>query len=136
MSRFTDSLIALAMGAALACGAQAQAPSATEVKAAKDQIEANYKTARVACDQQTGNAKDICVEQAKGQRKVEQAQLDFRRSGQPADQARVAIARAEADYAVAKERCDDRSGNERALCLEDAKAVEKRAKADAKASKG
>ncbi|MGA0611721.1 hypothetical protein [Caldimonas sp. KR1-144] len=132
MSRFTHSLMALALGAAFAGGLQAQTVGTGDHKAAKDQIEASYKAAREACDQQSGNAKDVCVEQAKGQRKVEEAQLEYRRSGRPADQQKIAIARAEADYAVAKERCDDLSGNAKDVCVKDAKAAETRAKADAK----
>src|SRR5262245_56590311 len=136
MSRFTQSIVALAIGAGFACGAQAQMTmSPGDAKAAKDQIEASYKTAREACNSQSGNAKDVCVEQAKGQRKVDEAGLDCRRSGRDADRTQVAMARAEADYAVAKERCDDMSGNAKDVCVKDAKAAETRAKADAKVSK-
>ena len=136
MSRFTRSIVALAMGSAFAYGAQAQALDASGYKAAKEQVEASYKAAREACNQQSGNAKDICVEQAKGQRKVDEAQLDYRRSGRDSDRANVAVARADADYAVAKERCDDLSGNQKDVCVKDAKAAHTRAKADAKVSAG
>jgi hypothetical protein len=42
------------------------------------------------------------------------------------------VAKAEADYRVAKERCDDQAGNVKDVCLEEAKAAEAAAKADAK----
>lgn len=38
---------------------------------------------------------------------------------------------AESSYAVAKERCDDKAGNSKDVCLEEAKAVEVKALADA-----
>jgi hypothetical protein len=136
MSRYTRSIVALALGSAFAYGAQAQALGGAEYKAAKDQVEASYKLAREACNQQSGNAKDVCVEQAKGQKKVDEAQLDYRRSGKDADRSKVAMARAEAEYAVAKERCDDMAGNQKDVCVKDAKAAETRAKADAKVSSG
>ena len=45
----------------------------------------------------------------------------------------AAVDSAEADYKVAKERCDALKGNEKDVCVKEAKAVEKKAKADAKA---
>ena len=42
------------------------------------------------------------------------------------------IARAEADYAVAREKCDDKAGNEKDVCIKAAKAAEVATKADAK----
>lgn len=43
------------------------------------------------------------------------------------------VARAEADYGVAKERCDDRAGNTKDVGMKEAKSAETAAKADAKA---
>lgn len=43
------------------------------------------------------------------------------------------VDRASADYKMAREKCDSLSGNEKDVCVEEAKGVEKRAKADAKA---
>jgi hypothetical protein len=42
---------------------------------------------------------------------------------------------AEADYKVAKERCDDQAGNEKDVCVKVAKAAMVKAKADGKASR-
>jgi hypothetical protein len=47
----------------------------------------------------------------------------------------VAVAKAESTYAVAKERCDDLTGNPKAVCVKEAKAVEVKALADAKMGK-
>jgi hypothetical protein len=49
---------------------------------------------------------------------------------------KVAVAKAEAEYEVAKERCDDKSGNDKDICQKEAKATEAKAKAAAKASMG
>ena len=43
------------------------------------------------------------------------------------------VAKAEANHAVARERCDDMAGNAKDVCVKEAKAVETGAKADAKA---
>ena len=41
----------------------------------------------------------------------------------------------EADYKVAMEKCDDKAGNLKDVCIKEAKAAMKSAKADAKANK-
>lgn len=129
-STLATTLLALA-----AFGAQAQMPAA-DVKAAKERIAATYKADKAACDALKDNAKDICVEEAKGKEKVAKAELDYNRTQSASDQRKLAIAKAEADYEVAKERCDDRSGDDKSACRKEAKAAEERAKADAKARKG
>ncbi len=45
------------------------------------------------------------------------------------------MARAEAQYSVAKEKCDDLSGNPKDVSMKEAKAAETKAKADAKADR-
>ena len=104
-----------------------------QYSAHQDRIKAEYKAARASCDRMSGNAKDVCVEQAKGNEKVAEAQLQYQRSGKPADANKLAVIQAEAAYEVAKERCDDLNGADKDACVKDAKSDEARAKADAKA---
>lgn len=103
-----------------------------EYKAGKDQISATYKADKARCDALSGNAKDICVEEAKGKEKVARAELEFNYSGKPADQNKVLVAKADAAYEVAKEKCDDLSGNSKDVCVKEAKAAHTKALADAK----
>jgi hypothetical protein len=126
---------ALLASIALACAgvAQAQTMSGSEHQAAKERIEADYKVAKAACNRLTGNAADICEAEAKGQEEVARAELEHRRSGRAEDARKVALAKADAAYEVAKERCDDRSGNDRDICMKEAKAVHTRMKNDAQA---
>ena len=51
----------------------------------------------------------------------------------PKSDYKVAVAQAEADYKVAKARCDSLGGHPREVCVEEARAREKRAKAEAEA---
>jgi hypothetical protein len=44
-----------------------------------------------------------------------------------------AVHKAEADYKTAKAHCDSMKGNDKDVCIKDAKAAEKKAKAEAKA---
>ena len=123
--------VAALCAAAGSFGANMSKPDYT---AAKDRIEADYKVDRNACDKFSGNAKDICKEQAQGREKVARAELEYNDSGKPADATKVAIARADATYAVAKEMCDDKSGNAKDVCVSEAKAVHTKALTDVRLS--
>lgn len=109
------------------------AMSKEDVAAEKARIEADYKAQRSACDSLSGNQKDICVEEAKGKEKVAKAELDYRREPNARHQEKVAEARAEAQYDLAKERCDDLAGDQKDVCQKEAKAAKAKAEADAKA---
>ena len=129
MSRINMTTIAAAITLAFSAGAMAESLSKADYKAGKDRTSAEYKSAKAACGSLSGNAKDICVVEAKGKEKVARAELEA--SYKPSSKANhaVTIARAEADYSVAKEKCDDMTGNEKKTCVTDAKAAEARAKA-------
>ncbi len=131
MNRISITTIAAAITLAFSAGAMAEGLSKADYKAGKDKISAEYKSAKTACGSMSGNAKDICVVEAKGKEKVAKAELQA--SYKPSNKTRhaVTIARAEADYAVAKEKCDDQAGNAKKTCVKEAKAAETHAKAGA-----
>jgi hypothetical protein len=101
----------------------------------KSQIKSTYKADKSACAAQSGNAKDVCVEEAKAKEKVARAELEHNYSGKATDANKVLVAKAESTYSVAKERCDDQTGNAKDVCVKEAKAVEIKALADAKLGK-
>ena len=101
----------------------------------KDQITVQYKSAKSACASMKDNARDVCVNEAKSLDKVARAELQYKYSGKPADQTKVVIAKADGAYSVAKEKCDDRAGNDKDVCVKEAKAVHTKAVADAKANR-
>jgi hypothetical protein len=126
-------LMSIAVGMAFALGAQAQSTSTRQVKNAdEDRIEAEYKAAKERCDPMQGNAKDVCQKEAKGKEKVAKAELDAKTSPTAANQRKVHEAKADAAYDVAKEKCDDKKGNDKDVCQKDAKAAHERAMADIK----
>jgi hypothetical protein len=98
----------------------------------KTVISAAYKTDKAACSSLSGNTKDICVEEAKAKEKVARAELEYSNSGQAKDQTRVGVAKADAAFSVAKEKCDDLAGNPKSVCREEAKTVHTKALADNK----
>ena len=137
MSKLLISLLAAAgiafAGAANAAGSSAM--SRDTYKADKDKIEAQYKSEKSHCDSMSGNAKDVCKAEAKGKEKVAKADLeaDYKNTDKARYDARVA--KADADYDVAKEKCDDLTGTDKDVCVKQAKATHTKAKADAKVAR-
>ena len=133
MTKLSSSVIALSVGLAFSIGAIAQTMSPEQYRSGKDRIASDHKAASMACDSLAGNTKDICKAEAGGNDKVARAQLDAKYQPSLDASYKVRLARAEADLSVATERCDDKAGNVKDVCVKEAKAAEASAKADAKA---
>ena len=137
---------AVALAFASASYAQGTAPSAPAAggnraaerdmkKAEHDRIEAAYKADKAKCDGMKGNAKDVCVKEAKGKENVAKAELDAKSDPSDRNQRKVHDAKADADYDVAKEKCESMKGKEKDACQHDAKAKHEEAKAAMKQDK-
>ena len=128
------SLIAsAALCAALgASSAFAATMTRAEYGTTKDRVSADYKADKSACATMSGNQKDVCQEQAKGKEKVARAELEYNYTGKVSDSNKVAVVKADAAYAVAKEMCDDKGSNAKDVCVAEAKAAHTKALADAK----
>ena len=133
MPPFNVKVLAFTITLACSAGTMAQHVTQAEYKAGKDLISTEYKTAKATCDSLAGNAKDICVTEAKGQDRVALADLEAGYKPSKKNYYELRVARAEADYGVAKQKCDDLSGTPKDVCVKQAKAVQVTAKADAKA---
>jgi len=129
------STLVLALAAGAAVGFIDIAAAQTMSKDARDgaykSAEAQYKTEKEACGRMSGNAKDICVEEAKGRENVAKADADAAFENTPKKREAARMARADATYNVAKEKCDDLAGNAKDVCVKEAKAAHVKAKADA-----
>jgi hypothetical protein len=106
----------------------------TEYDNSISQAKAKYKEERKACDSLAGNEKDVCIEEAKANEKKAKADAHAKYKGteKAAYQARMEYARA--DYAVAKEKCDAKNGNDKDICIKAAKDMKVKAEADARLS--
>lgn len=138
MNKYSLCKTAIALAALLLLplsAAQAARMSATEHKHADARIAADYKADEAGCKTQAGNAKDICMKEAKAKQTVAHAELQHSYSGKAQDWTRLQVAKAESAYSVAKERCDDKSGQAKDVCVEEAKTIETKALAEAKMSK-
>lgn len=115
-----------------ASGPFAATGNKSDYNAVKDRIGAEYQTDKAACDGFSGNRKDVCLEQARGKEKVARAEAEFNYTGKVADLDKVAIVKADSGFAVAKEICDDKGGDEKNSCRTEAKANHDKALAEAK----
>jgi hypothetical protein len=121
-----------AAGLCLAGGAQAATGNRDVRNDAIKQAEATYKADKDACKSLSGNAKDICMEEAQGKEKVAKAEADAAYENTPSARENARKAKADANYEVAKEKCDDLAGNAKDVCVKEAKAARTRSIADAK----
>ena len=104
-----------------------------EHKAAVDNADMSYKSAKAACASLAGNAKDVCVEEAKVTKAYAIAKTDgeYKHTAKVIYDGRKDVAGAE--YNLAKAKCGAKAGNNKDVCIKEAKAIEVRAEADAKA---
>lgn len=132
MKNFNISAIVLALGLAFSASVMAESMTKNGYKSHVKSIESEYKVDKAACNSSSSNAKDICVAEAKGKQNVAKAELEA--NYKPSVKARydANVAKADADYSVAIEKCDDKSGNDKDVCVKEAKAAKVHQIADAK----
>lgn len=129
-SKLVASLAALCFG--ISATASAASLSKAEYESAKDAISVKYKADKAACKSLAGNAEDICSEEAKGRERIADAELEARYKPSEENQYKLRLTKAEVAYDVAKEKCDDLSGNVKDVCMKEAEAAFVTAKEDAK----
>lgn len=137
MTTFRTLKAALAVAGLLAAssGFAADQMNKADFKAAQEQINGTYKSQKASCGKMEGNAKDVCEAEAKATQKVALAELDAKMSGKDADRLKAAKVKAEQDYAVAKEKCEDKAVADAGACKKDAKAAEDKALGELKGEK-
>ena len=133
-------VLVMAAALGLACAGPVFAADKDGSKAEKQRIEAEAKAAKEKCKDMKGNAKDICMAEAKGQEKVAKAELALKNKDTPKNRYDVAAAKADAEHGVAREKCDDMKGKDKEACQKDAKnardAAKKQAKSEREAAEG
>lgn len=112
-----------------------RAMTRAEYASEKAGIESGYKSAHAACKPLAGNTKDVCQVEAKSDEKMKLADLEARYKATPSADYDARVARAKAQYEVAKQKCEDEPSGENGICKTNAKADESRALSDAKAAK-
>ena len=137
MKKFISAIVfsAFSVGFAVSAFAAEAAETKATYNAAKDAAAAQYKTDRAKCNSLTGNPKDVCVADAKAAQKRAGAEAEVAYKG--SDKARAGARKdiANANYDVAKTKCDALKGNDKDVCVQEAKSAKVGATEDAKADK-
>ena len=122
----------LAVAFCAATFAATAAITKAEHKAAVDEAEMAYKRATATCATLAGHAKNVCVAESKAERVYAVAKTDgeFKNTPKAIFDGRKQVAKAE--YDLAKTKCDAKAGNDKDVCVKEAKAIEVRALEDAK----
>jgi osmotically-inducible protein OsmY len=97
--------------------------------------DSEYRAAVTKCDAKSGNDKDVCMAEARLARTRTEADVMSKYNNTPASRAHARASVADAEYTLAKARCDARSGAEKDSCIDNAKSVHTAALADAKAER-
>ncbi|CAA6604293.1 conserved exported hypothetical protein [Rhodospirillaceae bacterium LM-1] len=132
MNKFNVALTAILLAAASSASALAQGMPESDYKMNREKIAADLKAAKSLCGSSAGNQNDICMAEANGKEKIARAELEAAYMPTGKTRYQVRIAKTEAEYAVARERCDELTGTAKAACVKDAKLAEDAGKADAK----
>ena len=127
--------LAVGIGALALASAGHAAGDKAAYDSAKASAKSTYEAAKARCDALKDNAKDICVAEAKAARTKTEVSAEAAYKGTPKAHEQAVHEAAEADYKVARERCDDRTGNDKDVCIKVAKAALVRAKSDAKVTR-
>lgn len=91
-----------------------------EYKASKANIEADYEAAKMRCEAKMGDEKDLCFKEAKAS--YEKARADAKAEHKTSEVKQDAHQKKmDADYKVAKARCESMTGAEKDACIQNAK---------------
>jgi len=116
--------------------AQASSSEAKEAyRTAKRHADETYKDARAKCNELSGNPKEVCIAEAKAAETGSKADAEAKYKNTTKAYLNARIVRADGEFSVAKEKCGAKTGNEKQLCLEEARAVHTKAVVDAKSGK-
>jgi hypothetical protein len=123
---------ATAYGISAAVDSPRSLMSPTDYSIAKKAIESQTRTALAGCRDMDGQAKDVCKAEARADERIRKADLDAQYRGTVAAAADARLARAKAQYDVARAKCSDQHGEAKLSCLRDARSEKAKALAQAK----
>lgn len=132
--------VALSAGVSAAPGNPALGKPATpmskqQYEAAKVRIAAQLKADRKLCASLEGDRREVCDAQAEGREKAEKAQLEARYKPSPDTTLEAKVATAEANYEVARAKCDLLKAKAEKRCEKEAKAAKEAAIRQARVEK-
>jgi hypothetical protein len=124
MKKINFSVMTLATCLIFGAPAIAENMTRNQYTSQKKNIEVEYKSAKVGCDSLAGNTNKICIANAKRNKNVATAELKYKYKPSVKNQFGLSLAKADAEYTVAVEKCDDKAGKVKDACLEEARATQ------------
>ena len=132
MKNFNLCAIILASSLVFSTGVMAETMSSELFTSQKKIIETEYKSEMAKCYLFAKDVNKACVTEAKNKKYVANAELKFNYKPSAKSRFGLRIAKTNADYSVATEKCNDRVGNAKADCTKKARAVKTYQITDAK----
>ena len=127
---FVLSATALGIGAAVDSPRSLMSP--VDFGAAKKAIEAETHAALTKCRDLESQARDLCKAEAKADDRIRKADLEAQYRGTVAAAADAKLARAKAQFDVARAKCGDQHAEDKISCMRQARAEKAKALANAK----
>jgi hypothetical protein len=131
MNKLNLTALSAAIGLAMSASAMGAGISEAQYKSAGQSISARHTADQATCEALAGNRKDVCNAEANGSQNVAKAELELSYRDSDKHRYDVSIAKADAAYAIANEKCDDLAGNAQDVCRKEAQRAQVTAKADA-----
>jgi len=132
MDKFNFSVIILAICFIFSASAMAESMTRNQYISQKKTIDVEYKSAQAGCDSLAGNATDICIAKAKSKKNVAYAELKYQYKPSVKSRFGFSIAKADAEYLLEADKCNDRADRTKDLCVKEARAVQIQQITDAK----
>jgi hypothetical protein len=123
---------ATAYGISSAVDAPRSLMSPADYSTAKKAIESGARASLAQCRDQEGQARDVCKAEARADERVRKADLEAEYRGTVAAGADAKLARAKAQFEVAKARCSSERGEDKLSCMRAAREDKARALSAAK----
>lgn len=136
MKTFAATLLAAAISTSFAAHAADAATDATGYRNMTQKAAADYKAATANCSGMSGNARAVCVEEAKVARARSETDAVVQHNNTEKLRMKARIALAEAEYGLAKAKCAIMTGAEKTSCTSTARSMHTAALADARADRG
>lgn len=131
MNKLKITALSAAIGLAMSASAVGASLSEAQYKSAGQRISAQHTVDLATCEALAGNRKDVCIAETNGRQNVAKAELELSYGDSDKHRHDVRIAKADAAYAIANEKCDDLAGNAQDVCRKEAQSAQVAAKAEA-----
>jgi hypothetical protein len=123
---------ATALGISAAVDSPRSLMSPVDYGASKKAIEGETHVALSKCRELDSQAKDLCKAEAKADERIRKADLEAQYRGTVSAAADAKLARAKAQYDVARAKCSDQRSEDKISCMRQARAEKAKALSDAK----